>query len=75
LIRPNKIQKESMSYLKYTQYVYLVAAVFFTFKAVEIWNEENDQHFLFLGIAILSVFMFFFRRRFAKKFEDRNNKS
>jgi LPXTG-motif cell wall-anchored protein len=64
-----------MNYLKYTQYVYLVSALFFTFKAIEIWNDENDQHFLFLGIAILSVFMFFFRRKFAKKFEDRNNKS
>jgi LPXTG-motif cell wall-anchored protein len=52
----------------------LVAAIFFTIKAVEIWDQDNDQHFLFLGIAILSVFMFFFRRRFAKKFEDQNNK-
>jgi LPXTG-motif cell wall-anchored protein len=61
-----------MNYLKYTQYVYLVAAVFFIYKAVEIWNEDNDQHLLFLGIALLSVFMFFFRRKFAKKIE--NNK-
>lgn len=64
-----------MNYLKYTQYVYLVAALFFIFKAIEIWDEDNDQHILFIGIAVLSVFMFFFRRKFAKKFEDRNNKS
>lgn len=64
-----------MNYLKYTQYVYLVAAVFFAYKAIEIWNQDNDQHFLFLGIAILSVFMFLFRRKFANKFEGRNNKS
>jgi LPXTG-motif cell wall-anchored protein len=64
-----------MNYLKYTQYVYLVVALFFTFKAVAIWKEANDQHFLFLGMALLSVFMFFFRRKFAKKFEDRNTNS
>ncbi len=64
-----------MNYLKYTQYVYLVAALFFIFKAVEIWKEDNDQHFLFLGIAAVSIGMFFFRRKFAKKFEDRNNNS
>ena len=63
-----------MNYLKYTQYVYLVAAVFFVFKATEIWEEDNDQYLLFIGIAVLSIFMFFFRRKFAKKFEDRNNK-
>jgi len=63
-----------MNYLKYTQYIYLVAAIFFAIRAVEIWDQDNDQHFLFLGIAILSVFMFFFRRRFSKKFEDRNDK-
>ena len=64
-----------MNYLKYTQYVYLVVALFFTFKAVVIWKDANDQHFLFLGMALLSVFMFFFRRKFAKKFEDRNTNS
>ena len=62
-----------MNYLKYTQYIYLVAAVFFTYKSISVWNEATDEHFLFLAIALLSVFMFFFRRKFAKKFEARNN--
>jgi LPXTG-motif cell wall-anchored protein len=64
-----------MNYLKYTQYVYLIAAFFFAYKAIEIWNDEANQHFIFIGIAVLSVFMFFFRRKFAKKFEDRNKQS
>lgn len=63
-----------MNYLKYTPYIYLVAAIIFAIRAVEIWDKERDQAYLFLGITALSVFMFFFRRRFAKKFEDRNNK-
>jgi uncharacterized membrane protein len=63
-----------MNYLKYTQYVYLVVAIFFTYKSISIWNEATDEHFLFLGIALVSVFMFFFRRKFAKKFEQYNNK-
>jgi len=63
-----------MNYLKYTQYIYLVAAIFFAVRAIEIWDQDNDQHFLFLGIALLSVFMFFFRRRFSSKFEDRKPK-
>ena len=56
-----------MNYLKYTQYVYLVAAVFFTFKSVSVWNEGTDEHFLFLAIALLSVFMFFFQKKICQK--------
>ena len=62
-----------MNYLKYTQYVYLVAAVFFIYKSISVWNEATDERYIFIGIASLSVFMFFFRRKFAKKFEARNN--
>ena len=62
-----------MKYLKYTQYVYLLAAVFFVYKSISVWSTETDEHYLFLAIAALSVFMFFFRRKFAKKFEARNN--
>lgn len=63
-----------MNYLKYTQYVYLVAAAFFIYKAIEIWDNDDDQHWLFLGIALLSVFMFIFRRIFAQKFENKGPK-
>lgn len=64
-----------MKYLKFTQYIYLVAAIIFAIRAAEIWDNERDQSYLFLGITALSVFMFFFRRKFAKKFEDRNTNS
>ncbi len=62
-----------MKYLKFTQYVYLIAAIFFVYKALEVWSTNSDDHLLFIGLAVLSVFMFFFRRHYAKKFEARNN--
>jgi positive regulator of sigma E activity len=61
-----------MKYLKYTPYIYLFAAIFFIYKALDAWNAKSEEHLLFLGIATLSVFMFFFRRHYAKKFEARN---
>ena len=63
-----------MKYLKYTPYIYLVAAIIFGIRAIEVWDNEKDQAYLFLGITVLAIFMFFFRRKFAKKFEDRNSK-
>ncbi|RVT73096.1 hypothetical protein EOD40_14650 [Flavobacterium sufflavum] len=64
-----------MSFLKYTPYLYLLFAVFFAYDAITKWNDVNATPVLSLLIAGLAVFMFFFRRRFAKKMQDRNRKS
>lgn len=64
-----------MSYLKYTPYVYLILTVFFIYDAIVKWNDVNATPVLSLLFAALGVFMFFFRRRFAKKMEDRKSKS
>jgi len=63
-----------MGYLKYTQYVYLVFAVYFIFDGVTKINEGNDTPWLSFAIAVMAIFMFFFRRKFAKKFDDNKKK-
>lgn len=63
-----------MKFFKFFEYVYLAFAAFFIFEAVRGWNEPNNQKYLFLGIAVLAVFMFFFKRKFRKKMEQRNKK-
>ncbi|WP_163409002.1 hypothetical protein [Flavobacterium ajazii] len=63
-----------MGYLKYTQYAYLIIAVLFIYDAITKINAGNDTPWLSFLIAGMGVFMFFFRRKFAKKFEDRNKK-
>ncbi|MFC5682563.1 hypothetical protein ACYE2N_12250 [Flavobacterium sp. MAHUQ-51] len=64
-----------MNYLKYTPYIYLLFAGFFVYDAIEKWNNPKETPLLSLLIAGLGVFMFFFRRRFVKKMQDRNRKS
>ena len=61
-----------MNYLKYTQYVYLVFGIYFIYDGIMKWNNP-DKPWLSFIIAGLAIFMFFFRRNFAKKFENRNN--
>lgn len=64
-----------MAYLKYTQYVYLIFGFYFIYDAISKWNDPSATPWLSLLIAGLAVFMFFFRRKFAKKYDDRNKKS
>ncbi|MGZ9735122.1 hypothetical protein [Flavobacterium sp. GNP002] len=64
-----------MNYLKYTQYVYLVFGAYFIYDGVTKLNDSEGTFWLSFMIAGLAIFMFFFRRKFAKKFDDRNKKS
>lgn len=64
-----------MNYLKYTPYLYLVLGAAFFYDAITKWNDANATPNISLLLGGLAVFMFFFRRRFSKKMEDRNNKS
>ena len=59
-----------MNYLKFTSFVYLVAAAFFLYDAYARFGE-GKSYWLSVLLAVVAVFMFFFRRRFAQKIEDR----
>ncbi|WP_163397888.1 hypothetical protein [Flavobacterium fluviatile] len=63
-----------MNYLKYTQYVYLLIAVAFIYDGITKLSEPNGTYWLSFLIAGVSVFMFFFRRKFSKKFDDHYKK-
>jgi hypothetical protein len=64
-----------MNYLKYTSYAYLVFAAYFFYDAISKWNDQIQGPWISLIIGGLATFMFFFRRKFSKKFQDRNSKS
>ncbi|RKS94502.1 hypothetical protein BC952_0108 [Flavobacterium limicola] len=64
-----------MNYLKYTQYVYLIFGAFFIYDGFTKLNDPTGTPWLSFMVAGLAIFMFFFRRKFAKKAEERNKKS
>ncbi|MBS7229807.1 hypothetical protein KHA90_02120 [Flavobacterium psychroterrae] len=63
-----------MGILKYTQYLYLIIAAAFIYDGVTKLNSHTENAWLSFIIAGVSVFMFFFRRKYAKKFDDHYKK-
>ena len=63
-----------MGVLKYTQYLYLLIAAAFIYDGVTTLNSPGENPWLSFIIAGVSVFMFFFRRKYAKKFDDHYKK-
>lgn len=65
-----------MKYLRFTQYAYLLAGVIFAIDGiVKLVSEENSNPIISFLFAFVGIFMFFFRRNYAKRFEERNKTS
>jgi len=62
-----------MKYYKYFQFAYLAFAVLFIYEAISVWGSNSTRSYTLLFLAAVAVFVFFFKRRFAKKIQDRNN--
>ena len=63
-----------MRFLKIFQYAYILFAILFLYEAIINWNDDRSKSYMSLLFVALAVFMFFFRKRFRKKIEDRNKK-
>jgi hypothetical protein len=49
--------------------------LYFIYEAIVKWSDPDATPWLSVMIAGLAIFMFFFRRKYAKKMEDRHNQS
>ncbi|HLF51623.1 hypothetical protein [Flavobacterium sp.] len=63
-----------MSFLKYVQYVYLIFGAVFIYDGFSKMNAGEESPWISFILGGLAIFMFFFRRRFSKKIENRNEK-
>ncbi len=61
-----------MNYLKYTPYAYLLAAAFFVYDAFAKYTDNDNSYWISLLFATIAVFVFLFRKRYAKRFEERS---
>ena len=63
-----------MNYLKFTAYFYLAAALFLLYDGFTKINDPENSCLLSFFLAAVAIFLFFFRKHFAKKFSDQNKK-
>ncbi|GGH35594.1 membrane protein [Mangrovimonas yunxiaonensis] len=57
---------------KFFQYAYLFFAVIFLYDAISKYMANGTIAYMSLLLAATAVFMFFFRKRFNKRFEDKD---
>lgn len=60
-----------MKFLKFLQYVYLIFFALFLYDALSNWSVDRGRAYMSLFFAALALFIFFFRKRFRKRFEER----
>lgn len=61
-------------YFKFFEIAYLIIAIVFSVETVLRWNTDRDKAYIFLIFAILAVFMYFFRKKYRKRFENQDRK-
>ncbi|MAV79441.1 MAG: hypothetical protein CBD31_02920 [Flavobacteriaceae bacterium TMED171] len=62
-----------MKSFKISEILYWVIALVATYECFNQWTTNRQKAYIFLGFALLSVFMALFRRHFRKKFRNRGN--
>lgn len=55
------------------EYAYLAMAIFSLYLVFTNWTDNRNRAYLFLFFMVVAVFMFFFKRNFRKKMENRDN--
>jgi len=61
--------------LRYTEYLYLIVAIFSVYKITQVWNTDRNSVYLFVFFAVASTGMFLFRRKYRKRFEQRQREN
>ena len=61
-----------MKIFKFFQYAYLLFAVLFIYVAIEKYVDSQQIDYISILLAATAVFMFFFRKKFNKRFENKD---
>jgi hypothetical protein len=62
-----------MMLAKFFQYAYLIFAVLFLYDAINKYISQGEIAYVSLLLAALAIFMYFFRQKFRRKYENKDN--
>lgn len=61
-----------MKYFKVFSIAYLVIAVLSIIEVIRLWNVNRNKAYIFMFLAGGSIFLYFFKRYYYKKFQQHN---
>lgn len=62
-----------MKYFKISEFIYLGIAILSFIKVFTDWSIDREGTYKFIFFGAVSIFMFFFKRHYRKKFNQRKN--
>lgn len=57
---------------KYIQYGYLIIGIVLLVEGLLNWDTQREKSYLMFGLAFFIIILFFFKRKFRRKVEKRN---
>ncbi len=59
-------------YYKFFEIIYLIMSVYFFVQTYLRWDVNRKQAYLYFIFALVAVFMYFFRRKHRKNYEEQH---
>jgi len=59
--------------LRFFEIGYLIIAIVLAYETFANWNLDTEKAYIYLAFSLAAFFMYFFKKRFRKKAELRNN--
>ncbi len=53
------------------EYGYVLMAIFSVYLVIDNWETNRNRAYLFVLFTIVAIFMYFFKRNFRRRMEDR----
>ena len=60
-----------INYLKFSELAYIALAIFSIYSAITRWETDRNKAVIFLIFSVLLVILYYFKRRFRIRYEER----